>query len=100
MGVIPVFYSKPQAAGYSLKINACKAVQDLIEKVSEYNRTCFEAVCGTVEVALGLLRTALKKKQVMPEIALQDPDFEFIRDDPRFSALMDEFSEDGEKGPE
>ena len=66
----------------------------------EYNRACFEAVCGSPDVALTLLRTALEKKEVLADWARRDPDLEFIRDDPRFAALLDEFSAGGEKGPE
>jgi tetratricopeptide (TPR) repeat protein len=79
---------------------ACKSAHDLIEKESVYNRACFEAVCGSPDAALELLRTALEKKQETADWARRDPDFEFIRDDHRFKALLDEFSEDGEKGPE
>lgn len=66
----------------------------------EYNRACFEAVCGSADAALALLRTALDKKQETADFARRDPDLEFIRDDPRFKALLDEFSADGKKGPE
>jgi len=72
---------------------ACKKARDLIKKESEYNRACFEAVCGSAERAIDLLRSALEKNQITPEMARQDPDFEFIRDDPGFQALLDEFSE-------
>jgi|GEM_PF-1870738 len=79
---------------------ACKLARDLIERENEYTRACFEAVCGSADAALALLRTALEKKQQTADWARQDPDFEFIRDDPRFKALLDEFSEDGKEGPE
>ncbi len=77
----------------------CKIARNLIETESEYTRACFEAVCGSADAALALLRTALENKQVTPKYARRDPDFEFIRDNPRFEALLDEFSEDGKKGP-
>ena len=53
---------------------------------------------GSPDAALDLLRTALEKKQQTANWARQDPDLEFIRDDPRFSALLDEFSAGGDKG--
>jgi|GEM_PF-777943 tetratricopeptide (TPR) repeat protein len=80
-------------------IEACKTARDLIDTETEYNRACFEAVCGSPEAALALLRTALEKKQGTADWARRDPDFEFIRDDPRFAALLDEFSPGGKKGP-
>jgi tetratricopeptide (TPR) repeat protein len=79
---------------------ACKTARNLIERENEYTRACFEAVCGSADAALALLRTALEKKEHTADWARQEPDFEFIRDDPRFSALLDEFSADGKEGPE
>jgi hypothetical protein len=78
---------------------ACKTARDLFEKESEYNRACFEAVCGSPDAAIALLRTALEKREQTADWARRDPDFEPIRDDPRFAALLDEFSPGGEKGP-
>ena len=78
---------------------ACRAARDLIESESEYNRACFEAVCGSPDAALTLLRTALEINPNMADWARRDPDLEFIRDDPRFAALLDEFSAGGEGGP-
>ena len=72
----------------------CKLARQLIENESKYNQTCCEAVCGSAEEALKLFEIALKEKQVQPDWARQDPDFEFIRDDPRFKKLIDEFSQD------
>lgn len=77
-----------------------KIAHSLIGLQNEYNRACFEAVSGNTDAALDLLRTSLEKKQEPVLWARRDPDFEFIRDDPRFKALLDEFSASGEKGPE
>jgi len=55
---------------------------------TEYNRACFEAICGNNDQALALLNEALEKKQTTPDWVRRDPDFEFIRDDPRFQALV------------
>jgi len=57
---------------------------------SEYNRACFEAICGNVEEALALLKVALEKKQASLEWARGDPDFASIREDARFRALVGE----------
>ena len=61
-----------------------------IAKVGEYNQSCFESICGNIDNALELLRIGLEKEQVTKEWARQDPDFENIRDDPRFKELVDE----------
>jgi len=71
----------------------CTIARNLIEKDDEYTHACFEAVCGSAEEAIALLRIALKKEQSTPDWARQDPDFEFIRDDPRFQALLNKASE-------
>ena len=62
--------------------------RELIGKETEYNRACFEAVCGSVDEALALLKVALEKKQVSLAWARRDPDFEALRSDPRFLALV------------
>ncbi len=57
-------------------------------EAGEYNQACFYALVGDTDSALGRLRAALKKKQQAPDFAWRDIDFEFIRDDPRFGALV------------
>lgn len=78
------------------RINQCEIVRELIAKKNEYRRACFEAVCGDVDESLRLLRIALEKKQQPLDWARKDQDMEFIRHDPRFLKLLDEFSK-GEK---
>lgn len=65
-----------------------KIARELIGKESEYNRACFEAICGNADEALALLKVALDKKQASRAWARRDPDFENIRTDPRFVALV------------
>jgi Flp pilus assembly protein TadD len=60
----------------------------LMAKENEYNRACFESICGNVEQALALLKVALEKKQTSQEWARRDPDFDSIREDPGFKALV------------
>jgi len=73
-----------------------KLARQFIKNESEYDRACFEAVCGSADEALKLLKTALKdKKQATPDWARRDPDLEFLHDDLCFRALLDEFDEHG-----
>jgi tetratricopeptide (TPR) repeat protein len=67
-----------------------KIARKLIAQENEYNRACLESVCGNVDEALRLLKIALEKKQISSAWARRDPDFDFIRDDPRFKALVGE----------
>lgn len=60
----------------------------LIYKEDEYNQACFEANCGNIEKALELLKFGLKKNQSAKEWVWQNPDFENIRNDPRFKELV------------
>jgi len=80
--------------------DACNTARELAEKSTEYKRAIFEAVCGNPAAALAQLKIALRKGEETAIFARWDPNFEFIRDDPRFKALLDEFSEDEKKGPE
>jgi len=74
----------------------CEEARRLIDGEDEYARACFEAVCGSADEALDLLRSAIENKQATPKWARQDPDFEVIRDEPEFQALIDEFAEKDE----
>ena len=67
-----------------------KIARNLITKDNEYNRACFEAICGNIDNALELLKTALRKGYPTKEWLSQDPDLENIRDDPRFKELVGE----------
>ncbi len=55
---------------------------------NEYNRACFEAICGNHDQAIVLLKSALEKKQTTLEWMRCDPDLDSLRTDPRFIALM------------
>ncbi len=55
---------------------------------SEYNRACFESLCENADEAINLLKIALEKEQSSKDWAQQDPDFENIRNNPRFKELI------------
>jgi hypothetical protein len=61
----------------------------IVEKESVYIRACFAAICGDTESTLALLRRALECKDVTIEWAMMDPDFDWVREDPRFAKLLD-----------
>lgn len=63
---------------------------------AHYNFACAHAVMGDVERSLEHLREALTYSAARPyHEALSDPDFDGIRGDPRFKALMAEFAPRG-----
>jgi tetratricopeptide (TPR) repeat protein len=55
---------------------------------NEYNRACFEAICGNADQAIELLKVALEQEQTSLDWARRDPDLDFIREDPRYKALV------------
>lgn len=86
--------------GYYRKKGMNEQAQEYIDKArgfleadeNEYNRACMEAICGNSDLALELLEVALKNKQTYVNWARRDPDFDFIRSDPRFHALLTTYS--------
>jgi tetratricopeptide (TPR) repeat protein len=69
-----------------------KAMKNIYDSESEYNRACLEAICGNVDQAIELLRVALKNKQTYVEWVIHDPDLDFIRQDPRFKQLISDYT--------
>ncbi|MFL5507861.1 MAG: protein kinase domain-containing protein [Gemmatimonadales bacterium] len=53
-----------------------------------YNLACFEAVCGAHERAIDLLEQAVQHGFGNREWVENDPDFDILRDSPRYQALM------------
>jgi len=76
-------------AGADEHMQIARPMMDL-EK--EYNRACFEAMCGHVDAAIALLRIALESKQITMAWVTSDPDLEFVREDPRFRALVADYA--------
>ena len=66
----------------------CQAARQLISEENHYNRACIEAISGNTDEAIRLLRHALHEQATRPEWIARDPDFDFIRADPRFSLLV------------
>jgi superkiller protein 3 len=59
------------------------------EQEAEYGHACVASVSGDVEQALALLQVALEAGQLRPGWARIDPEFSYIKDDPRFKALVE-----------
>jgi tetratricopeptide (TPR) repeat protein len=60
----------------------------LLKPDDHYNLACMESVFGDSEAALAHLAQALKQAPGLRAWARRDPDLAFIRDDPRFWALV------------
>jgi tetratricopeptide (TPR) repeat protein len=69
-----------------------KAMRNIYDNESEYNRACLAAICGNLEQAIDLLQIALEKKQTYVEWIIHDPDLDFIREDSRFKELISSYN--------
>ena len=69
-----------------------KALEKIYHE-SFFIRSRFHAASENVDNALNLLFWALDNEQISTEEVIFEPDFEFVRDDPRFTSLVDEFSQ-------
>ena len=62
----------------------------LLKPDDHYNLACLESIAGNVDAALEHLAKASEKAPGCRQLARRDPDFDFIRDDPRFRELVGE----------
>lgn len=53
-----------------------------------YNLACIEGILGNTELAFENLRKATQEKGIDKEWAWEDPDLQWIRDDPRFAEIV------------
>lgn len=67
---------------------AYETAQQLVPSTSYYNQACLESIRGNVTGAVQLLRRGLHLREIRPEWVRRDPDFDFIREDPRFVGLL------------
>ncbi|HEX2995162.1 MAG TPA: TIR domain-containing protein [Anaerolineales bacterium] len=84
-------YSLLQRLGNNIEaVKYEQIAREFLQKENEYNQACFEAMHGNAEKTLELLKIGLEKKQATKEWAQRDPDFEKLRDDPRFKEIVGE----------
>ncbi|MEI6290024.1 MAG: tetratricopeptide repeat protein [Chloroflexota bacterium] len=83
-------------AGYFRKLEKEDESRSHIEAASEYmcsekeyDRACFESICGNIEAAIDLLSIALQKKQTSLDAINKDLDLDFIRNDHRFQEFVE-----------
>jgi hypothetical protein len=55
----------------------------------EYLQASIEALCGNIGKAIPLLKTAIEKNLRSKEFVRNDSDFDFIRNNPAFIALIE-----------
>jgi tetratricopeptide (TPR) repeat protein len=64
------------------------AALEKMKEESNYNRACFYAICGDIELSIQHLQQALEDKEVSLEWIKADPDLESIRADERYRQLI------------
>ncbi|MCP4139271.1 MAG: ParB/RepB/Spo0J family partition protein [Chloroflexi bacterium] len=67
-------------------------VAPMMRYEEDYNRACFEAICGNTAKSVELLNTLLEKDEITLEKIQSDSDFDFIREEPLFSELTSDVS--------
>jgi tetratricopeptide (TPR) repeat protein len=68
--------------------------RELMANESDYNKACIESIAGNADAALDHLAKALERAPGLRDLARRDPDLAFIRDDPRFQALVEKTTSD------
>ena len=63
-------------------------VRQFMPEEDWYNRACLESVCDNFDPAFEYLEKAAKLDGFDPKWAWQDPDLQWIRDDPRFEKIV------------
>ncbi|MBN2116161.1 MAG: tetratricopeptide repeat protein [Anaerolineales bacterium] len=53
-----------------------------------YNRACLESVCDNFDTAFDCLQKAAQRERFNPAWAWDDPDLQWIRDDPKFAKIV------------
>jgi len=62
--------------------------RELMPKDDWYNRACLESVCDHFELAFSYLERAAEQDRFDAGWAWEDPDLQWIRDDPRFNKIV------------
>jgi hypothetical protein len=74
--------------GKSLSTDQIEKARQFMSEDDWYNRACLESVCGNFDLAFEFLRKATQKEKFDSSWAWEDPDLEWIRDDPRFIEIV------------
>lgn len=87
MALVGVYRKLDDEAAYQRQV---ALAQSLVVQEDEYNRAYFASICGEVDEALALAEIALAKVPGRRILAQHELDFDFIRDERRFQALVGE----------
>jgi tetratricopeptide (TPR) repeat protein len=88
LGLAAIYRALGRHDEYATHIARAEA---LIGAEDQYGRACVAAIRGDADRAIELLRSVLERGESSCDWARLDPDFAFIRDDPRFRELVGEW---------
>ena len=63
-------------------------VRQFLPEDDWYNRACLESVCDNFDTAFEYLEKAVQLESFDPDWAWDDPDLQWLRDDPRFVKIV------------
>ncbi len=74
--------------GEAVSSELLQKARKLIPEDDFYNRACLESICDSLDLAFEYLQSAAQKEKFNPAWAWEDPDLQWIRDDPRFAEIV------------
>jgi len=74
--------------GKGVSTDDIKKARQFLPEDDWYNRACLESVCDHFDLAFEYLQRAVQRERFNPAWAWDDPDLQWIRDDPRFTKIV------------
>ena len=74
--------------GESIEPSFIEKARQYIPENDFYNKACLESVCDDFDLAFEYLGKGVQKEYFNPAWAWEDPDLQWIRDDPRFIEIV------------
>ncbi len=77
-----------KGAGEFIEPSFVEKARQYIPEDDFYNRACLESVCDNPDLAFEYLQKAAQKERFNPAWAWEDPDLQWVRDNPRFVEIV------------
>lgn len=82
------FASVKKGLGEFFEPSLITKARQLVSEADSYNMACIESICDNHDTSFEHLQKASKKEGFDPTWAWEDPDLQWIRDDPRFIEIV------------
>ncbi|MBE0681344.1 MAG: tetratricopeptide repeat protein [Anaerolineales bacterium] len=80
--------SMEKQAGRKVSKEYAEKARQFLPEDDLYNRACLESVCDNFDLAFEYLEKAAQLERFNPSWAWEDPDLQWIRNDPRFTKIV------------